>query len=370
MNRYRPIVIADQAIPFLEPLEDRAEIIRIPGTAIARTHLANASALLVRTRTRCDKALLEGTPVRFVGSATACRDHLATAELEGLGIAWAHAPGCNAPAVAQYVLAALAFLHQQHHLSLENLTVGIVGVGEVGGRLARALEAWGIRVLLCDPPRAAMEPAFPHAPLEQLLEESQVLTLHVPLTREGPHPTHRLLNDRNLPTLRPDAWLINSARGGIVDEGALGHLLEQRRIRGAILDCWEGEPDIHSSLLPLLALATPHIAGYSLEGKYRATGMVVPPLAKTLQLAPPDLPQPSSPEPLQAPDPPGFNLLEVLGVLTPLDLEDRNLRRTPERFEQLRIQHHLRRDLASFSAPRFSSPADARIWKVWQQVLR
>lgn len=267
-------LLADENIPLLDPFfASFGEIRRLPGRAIDRAALADVDALLVRSVTRVDAALLEGTPVRFVGTCTIGTDHLDLDHFERAGIAWASAPGCNARGVVDYVLGALLALAERTGRDLASLTYGVVGAGQVGGRLVEVLRGLGWRVLVCDPPRQARE-GGDYVDLDTLLADSDVVSLHTPLTREGPLTTHHLLNGARLARLRPGSWLINASRGAVIDNAALRACLQAGVALEVVLDVWEGEPQVDAGLAALCRLATPHIAGYSLDGKLRGTEQI------------------------------------------------------------------------------------------------
>lgn len=252
-------VVIDKYIPFLaEALRAQdVEVATLAPEEITRATVADSQALFVRTRTHVDSALLHGTRVRFVATATIGTDHLDIPYLEQQGIAWASAPGCNAQAVCDYVEEAIS--------QFENgKTLGLVGCGHVGSKVKAMAERRGMRVLVSDPPKGM------HLPLEQLAAEADVITFHTPLTRTGAFPTYHLCDAAFLSHCRAGTLIINAARGGVVDEEAL----LQSGLPCAI-DTWEGEPDINRNLLQHAWLASYHIAGYSLEGKINASQMVL-----------------------------------------------------------------------------------------------
>jgi erythronate-4-phosphate dehydrogenase len=238
-----------------------------------RDQLARADALFVRTTVRVDRALLEGTPVRWVGSASAGIDHIDAAELTRRGIDVFHAPGCNAAAVADYVMSVLAHYTAGNRRPFAGLTVGVVGCGEVGRRVRERCQALGCWVLANDPPRQRAGEAGLLS-LEELIASADVLSLHVPLTTTGPFPTRDLIGSKALAKLKPGACLINAARGGVMDEAALRARLDRGPPLSVAIDCWCGEPDIDAGLVSAVAIATPHIAGYSQRGKLDATQQI------------------------------------------------------------------------------------------------
>ena len=275
-------IVCDDKIPFLRGVfEPCAEVVYLPGAAITAADVRDADALVVRTRTRCDASLLEGSSVRVIASATIGYDHIDTAYCEAHGIAWANAPGCNSGSVAQYVGSALAALSERFGLNLSAMTLGIVGVGHVGTKVARVAQALGMRVLLNDPPRAADEGPDGFFTLDEIIAGSDIITLHVPLTSE----THHLFDASRIASLRPDQILINTSRGEVVDGDALKRALRAARLKAAVLDVWEHEPDIDPELASLVEIATPHIAGYSLDGKAAGTTAAVRVVAHALGIS-------------------------------------------------------------------------------------
>jgi erythronate-4-phosphate dehydrogenase len=253
---------------------------RVPGREINVAHLQDADALIVRSITQVSDQLIADSPVRFVGTCTIGTDHIDQAALAQRDIAFASAPGCNAEAVVDYVLSGLLTLAERDGWVLSERTVGIVGVGNVGSRLQARLTAMGVATLACDPPRAEEEPEQGFHSLDALIERCDVLCLHTPLTREGPHATYQLLNAQRIDELAPGSVVLNAGRGDCVDGLALRSRLAGKGDISAILDVWEEEPDIEAGLRDLVSLATPHIAGHSLDGKLRGTWMIEQALAR------------------------------------------------------------------------------------------
>lgn len=268
-------IVYDENIPYgLEAFSLLGESVSRPGRSIAREDLKEADLLIVRSITRVDRTLLEGTPVRFVGTATIGTDHIDRAYLNEAGIAFADAAGCNANSVSEYITSALLHLEKSKGASFEGKTAGVVGVGNVGKRVAAKLRALGMKVLENDPPRAEAEGPEGFADLEDLLEESDLVTLHTPLEKSGAHPTHHLIGENELRRMKGSAFLFNTSRGAVVSGSALLSSLSQGGLAGVVLDVWEKEPTPDPNLLRLVDLATPHIAGYSLDGKLNGTRMM------------------------------------------------------------------------------------------------
>lgn len=273
-------VLIDKFVPFEgNPFEGVAEVRLLDPKEFTPEAVKDADALIVRTRTRCDAALLEGSNVSIVATATIGTDHFDFPYLTSRGIKTVSAPGCNAPAVGQYVLSSILTLG----LGQPGMRLGVVGLGHVGSIVASWAHNMGMEVLACDPPRAAREHGWnPEAPftegdipfvsLEEIGRKADVVTFHTPLTRTGDCPTFHLLN-RDFLTVAPKALIINAARGPVADTADVIAALRRGRVDKAAIDCWEGEPRISTELMDLSVIATPHIAGYSREGKARATAV-------------------------------------------------------------------------------------------------
>lgn len=284
-------ILADSNIPCVERAFRRfGSVHKRPGSEIGPKHLQGIDVLLVRSVTPVGPALLEGRDVNFVGSATIGTDHIDQEYLRSRGIHFAHAPGSNATSVADYVVLALVALARKKGVSLRNRTVGIIGCGNIGGRLARRLPAFGTSVLCNDPPRARAAEAEgqPHdfVPLGTIFDAAQIVTLHVPLTTQGPDPTHHLVDSEFLSKLNEGSWLLNTSRGGVVDGEALRAARLQGPLEAAVLDVWEQEPAPNPTLIRTVDVATPHIAGYAFDGKVRGTAMLYRALCRHLNVAP------------------------------------------------------------------------------------
>jgi erythronate-4-phosphate dehydrogenase len=348
VNKHTPLAV--------EAFSPFGTVTALGSKEITREALAGADALIVRSETHVDRALLEDTPVRFVGTVTIGTDHVDTGWLHDRGIAFASAPGSNANSVAEYVTAALLVRSGRIGKPLQGATIGVVGVGNVGSRVARMARALGMEVLLNDPPlaRATGDPMY--RPLEELLD-ADIITLHVPLTTGGEDPTRRLFDAGRIGRMKPGSLLVNTARGPVVDNEALAAAIAGGRIGGAVLDVWDPEPDISVPLLDLVTLGTPHIAGYSLDGKLNAVRMIHDALSAFLGREPAWAPEPlfAPPEPLE----PGTGgagreagLLEVVRQAYDIEQDDRTLRRIrlmtaaerPKYFSRLRADYRTRRE--------------------------
>jgi len=269
-------LVADENIPFVrEVFSEFGTIITASGRDISPELVRDADVLLVRSITKVDRKLLEGSRVKFVASATIGTDHVDQAYLREKGIGFANAPGSNANSVAEYVFVALFALAARWGWRLSEKTIGVVGVGHIGSRVAAWAKALGMTVLENDPPlaRQSGDPRF--LPLEDVLQGADILTLHVPLTKSGPDKTVHLIDEEKLHALKSGALLINASRGPVVDNEALKSWLKRRkRESAAVLDVWENEPKIDTELIQHVAIGTPHIAGYSLDGKINGVRMI------------------------------------------------------------------------------------------------
>lgn len=336
-------LVIDDKIPYIRGVAERlGTCVYLPGAAISAADVADADALVIRTRTRCNRALLDGSRVRFIATATIGHDHLDKTYLDTSGIGWANCPGCNAASVAQYVGCALLRLQMAGHIRLDRCTVGVVGVGHVGTLVARRAAELGCRVLLNDPPRSERgDQGF--VALDEILAEADVITLHTPLTADGPHATYHLAGMRFMASLRRHPVLINSSRGEVVCTAALKAALADGRVRAAVIDTWENEPGIDRELLAHVFLGTPHIAGYSADGKACGTRMALEAVARHFglddhfRIEPPALPagfqyRPGATAPCEA-----------LRRYDPLR-DSEALKASPEAFERLRGNYPLRRE--------------------------
>ncbi|MDQ5181171.1 4-phosphoerythronate dehydrogenase PdxB [Klebsiella variicola subsp. variicola] len=268
-------ILVDENMPYARELFSRlGDVQAVPGRPVPAEALTDADALMVRSVTRVNEALLSGKAVKFVGTATAGTDHVDQAWLQQAGIGFSAAPGCNAIAVVEYVFSSLLMLAERDGFALRDRTVGIVGVGNVGGRLQKRLEALGIKTLLCDPPRADRGDEGDFRSLDALVQEADILTFHTPLYKEGPYKTLHLADESLISRLKPGTILINACRGPVVDNAALLKRLEAGQPLSVVLDVWEPEPDLNVELLKRVDIGTAHIAGYTLEGKARGTTQV------------------------------------------------------------------------------------------------
>jgi erythronate-4-phosphate dehydrogenase len=267
-------IIVDENIPYgREAFSTLGEVITRPGRAISHDDVRDAELLLVRSITKVNAALLEGSAVRFVATATIGEDHIDKAWLASKGIGFSSAPGCNANSVGEYIVAALLHLAARHNFCLEGMSLGVVGVGNVGSNVARKAAALGMKVVLNDPPLAEATGDTKYRALDEILA-CDFITTHVPLAKEGPHRTVHLVDTEFLSRMKPGSFLLNTARGPVCDNCALLECLQRGHLHGAILDVWEGEPEVRLDVLDAVDIATPHIAGYSFDGKVNGTRQI------------------------------------------------------------------------------------------------
>ncbi|WP_287418579.1 4-phosphoerythronate dehydrogenase [Reinekea sp.] len=274
-------IVADENMPNVEAwLAGRVQtIVRQAGRTLGSADLLGADVLLVRSVTQVNQALLQNTPIRFVGSATIGTDHIDLDYLHQHQIPFAFAPGCNAQSVADWLLSILSRLHLDRELCWWQHTIGVVGVGNVGSVVVDRLRQLGVSVRVCDPSKHQQGLLPDHLELPELLAACDIVCLHTPHTRSGPNPTHQLFDQALLAQMRPGAWLINAGRGPVVVEDALLERLSAGQLN-AVLDVWPNEPQVAQSLLSEVALASPHVAGYSLEGRANGTAMIAHQLAQ------------------------------------------------------------------------------------------
>ena len=337
-------VICDSDIPFLKgALEPYCEVIYSRGSDISREMVKEADALVIRTRTKCDASLLEGSKVRFIATATIGYDHIDTAWCESNGIRWTNS--------------LLVTMSRQFGFSFREKTLGVVGVGNVGSKVARLAALLGFRVLLCDPPRARREGSGSFVSIDEIISRSDIITLHVPLIRDGEDATFHMFDSSRLAKMNQNQILINSSRGEVVDGAALKNALAQKKILAASLDVWENEPQIDPELLSLLFTGTPHIAGYSVDGKATGTTMSVQALGKFFDLPCKDWEVTEVPPSLQPTefsiDVTGKTPQEVLAdaILHTYDIknDDAALRADVASFEKQRSHYPVRREFPAFS---------------------
>lgn len=336
-------IVVDDKIPYIREticqLAD--EVVFLSGAAITADDVRDADVLVVRTRTRCNQQLLEGSKVQLVVTATIGYDHIDTQWLDKAGIRWTNCPGCNSGSVAQYLECTLLLLEQQKGLSLRQSTIGIVGCGHVGSKVKAVAERLGMQVLVCDPPLQkanSQEPtANSYVSLDEIERRCDIITFHVPLTREGQYATWHLADEDFFRRLSRVPYIINTSRGEVVDNQALLQALEDGRVRDAVIDVWENEPHPDAALLEKVFIGTPHIAGYSADGKVNADNMVIDAICQQFGLSHPGIIAPPA-------LPSDFHYTgSPLDLYNPMD-DSQKLKADASQFEQLRNNYPLRRE--------------------------
>ncbi|MBN1867778.1 4-phosphoerythronate dehydrogenase [Candidatus Sumerlaeota bacterium] len=266
-------VIDKNVVLGLEAFSTLGEVVALPGREIDKSVLRNAHAFCGRTVTKVNADLLRGTTVKYVGTATIGMDHYDEAWLKKTGIRYTNAPGCNADSVGDYLTASLLWIAERGGKTLKGKTIGVVGCGNVGSRVVKRAKGLGMKVIENDPPLARRTGDPRYRPLDEVFE-ADYITVHVPLTREGEDATFHMIDEAFFARMRSDAIFMNSSRGEVVDETALKAALREGRIADAALDVWENEPRADRDLVDQVLIATPHIAGYSFDGKVNATRQV------------------------------------------------------------------------------------------------
>ena len=345
-------ILADENIPYVsEAFGTLGEVETMPGRATNAASVKDADILLVRSITKVNAHLLDGSAVRFVATATIGEDHIDKAYLAARGIAFASAPGSNANSVGQYIAAALLELAEHHGLDLGNLKLGIVGVGNVGTCILAKATALGLRCVLNDPPLARDTGDPKYRPIDDVFG-CDIVTLHVPLTKDGSDPTHHLVNEDFLRKLKPGAILINTSRGPVADGGAIKRAFAEGRLKACVLDVWENEPNVDVELIELVSIATPHIAGYSFDGKVNGTRMIYEAACRFLEiesawnpaplLPPPECPNIISPKTVRDAV---RAVYDIMGDDTDMrGLAEASVDERPKLFDRLRKEYPRRRE--------------------------
>jgi erythronate-4-phosphate dehydrogenase len=352
-------IVADPNIPFVqETFGPLGEVVLVPGRKMDAAAVHDAELLLVRSVTPVNAGLLDGSAVKFVATATIGTDHVDEGYLAGHGIGFASAAGSNANSVAEYIVAALLELAHRQGFRLRQKTLGIVGVGNVGKRVLRNAVALGLRVLACDPPRQRFESLPKFVKLDQVAAEADIITLHVPLIRReqlaslrkyrAEDVTQHLFDGPRFGTLAHRPILINSSRGAVVDNRALLAAFQWRKVTGAVLDVWEGEPSLLPGLLDRVDLGTPHIAGYSFDGKVNGTRMIYEAACRHFGVNPtwqPSLPVVPPQELTVSPADDDEDVLRrVVRQSYDITADDAALRKAPHEFDRLRAEYPVRRE--------------------------
>jgi erythronate-4-phosphate dehydrogenase len=357
-------IVADSSIARVrEAYGDLGDLVLRPGRSINADDVRDADALVIRSTTRVNAELLDGSRVRFVGATVVGTDHMDLEYLNDRGIAHTSAPGSNAVSVREWFAAAVLLTAGRRGWRLGDKTIGVIGVGNVGGRVARLCDALGMRVLRNDPPRARATGDAIYRPIDELFD-ADIITLHTPLTRTGDDATRHLADAAFFERLKPGVLFVNAARGGVTDTRALADALDRGHVADALLDVWEGEPGIDADLVPNVAVATAHIAGHSYDGKVRGAEMIRTALCDHFNLDPPWDPWPTMPPPptpTHAVDATGRGDEDVLRdvVLASYDIkaDDANLRKiadaAPDQraayFDRLRADYPVRREFVATS---------------------
>lgn len=348
-------ILADAHIPYLKGVaEQLGNVEYLPGNEFTAQSIREKDALIVRTVTHFGEEILAGSAVKLICSATIGYDHIDTDYCDAHGITWRTAPGCNANSVEQYITASLLHLAEKHQFRLADKTIGIVGVGNVGSKVEVACRKLGMTVLLNDPPREereAHESGY-FVDLKVIQQQADIITFHTPLTKTGKDATYHLADDAFLQGITRKAFIINAARGGITDNQALMKALKTGIIAGVVIDCWENEPEIDKGLLALAEIATPHIAGYSADGKWTATKMSLENLGQFFDLE-------TNPQ-YEAIPSPAQPLIDLQSVPLESQLasavwhsydpmaETRALKLSPEKFYWFRSHYPLRREYPAY----------------------
>jgi len=346
-------IVADTNIPFIkECLEGIGETVIVSGREITPQLVKDADALLVRSITKVDAKLLEGSSVKFVATATIGVDHIDTAYLESKGIGFASAPGSNANSVAEYIACALLVLEKKYGKKLSESSIGIIGVGNVGSRVEKKCRALGMNVVLNDPPLARKTGDAKYRPVSELYG-CDFITIHTPLTKTGEDKTYHLADSAFFANLKDGVFFLNSARGSVNCTAALKDAIKSKKIAGCVLDVWENEPDIDAELLGLVDIASPHIAGYSYDGKVKGMMMIYEamcgyfsiPVERNIEEF---LPQPQ----VKSIDASGISILETVSKVYDITGDDRDMRKItnlkplerPAYFDLLRKNYPCRRE--------------------------
>ncbi len=350
-------IIADDKIPFLKGvLEPYAEVSYVAGSKTTKDIVSYADALVTRTRTKCNIDLLDGSNVKMIATATIGFDHIDTNYCEENGIEWTNAPGCNSGSVKQYIASVLATLASKKNFQFKDKTIGIIGVGNVGSKVKDLAEALGMRILLNDPPREEREGSDIFVDIEVIQKEADIITFHVPLQHSGVFKTFHLGDENFFKACKNEVVIINSSRGEVIDNNALLDVIKDGEIGEAVLDVWENEPGINLELLEKAIIVTPHIAGYSVDGKANGTSMSVQAISKKFDLPlmnwyPTELPLPQNPVIEFDCAEKGEQQIFVESILHTYDIleDDLRLRENPEEFEKQRGSYPMRREFSAYS---------------------
>ena len=361
-------IVADDRIPFLRGALDKvADVIYVPGKEMTNALVKDADALIIRTRTKCDEHLLQGSNVKFIATATIGFDHIDTNYSTRKRISWTNAPGCNSSSVEQYLMASLLDISNKFHLDLNKTTLGVVGVGYVGSKVASSARELGMKVLENDPPRQRRERSDHFVDLHSLKKKADIITFHVPLNCTGEDKTFQLIDKEFFHDLDPGKIIINTSRGEIMNEDILIEKLKDKTLLTSVIDVWNHEPDIDLELLDLSAIATPHIAGYSVNGKLNGTAMSVQAVSRFFKLErdnwmPQNPPVPDNSKIIL--DCTGMKKEDIIRSVYEetysIREDDRRLREHPEKFEELRGSYPQRFEPSMYNV-RLINPGDKEV---------
>lgn len=341
-------VVVDNKIPYInEAIEAIAsEVVYAPGNEFTPELIKDADALIIRTRTICNRELLEGSKVQFIATATIGYDHIDAQYCHDAGISWINAPGSNANSVAEYIESAMTLLVKDRNMPLSKMKMGIVGVGNVGSLVSEKAITFGMSVLENDPPRAAREGNTQFTSLEHIAEECDIITFHTPLTMDGLYKTYHLANDAFFRSLKKKPLIINTARGEVIDTKALLAAMDEGLVSDAIIDVWENEPNIDRELLQRAYITTPHIAGYSADGKANATRMALEGLCKHFNI---DTKFKVEPARTRVTSKILFKNYEDIALVAYNPMRDTEwLKKDPECFEEFRSNYPVRREIETY----------------------
>ena len=348
--------VVDDKIPYIKGvLEPYGEVVYLSGSKTTPDVVKHADALVTRTRTICNEQLLSGSSVRFIATATIGFDHIDTEYCKTAGIEWANAPGCNSGSVEQYVASALFVLAKRFNFSLKNKTIGIVGVGHVGSKVARFCQNIGMNVLLYDPPLARKSHSDTYCDLDEIIQKADIISFHVPLNRSGEDTTFHLADETFFRRLKKKPILLNTCRGEVIETSAAKKALQDQLVTAMVIDCWENEPAIDLGFLDRVDLATPHIAGYSKDGKAKGTAMSIQAISRFFDLGMDDWQPVSIDSPAKTNiELDGLSLSEdeILSsaILATYDIrnDDAAFRQNPALFEKIRGEYPVRREFPFF----------------------
>ncbi len=347
-------IVADDKIPFLKGVfEPFAEVVYHPGSEITNAMLRDANALLVRSITPCNENLLKGSTVRLIASATIGDDHIDKEYCHRAGVRWTTAKGCNAEAVNQYILATLLTLAQRKGMTLKGKSLGIIGVGSIGTKVYKTADCLGMNTLLNDPPREMLENATVFVHLDELMQEADIISLHVPLTMKGQHKTHHLIGRDLLNRLDKPIMLINTSRGSVLETNAVKDSVKAGMIEGLVLDVYENEPFPDLELIQMADIATPHVAGYSMEGKIMGSTMTVRAVSNYFNLGINDW------KPIVNRDVKGLTvkctasgdqkvIYDLMKKIYDVEHDSDALKQSPDRFEMLRREYRFRDENSNY----------------------